>query len=264
MFLFLHTFLPALMLPIGVTLLLLLVGVLSRRQTPILLGFIVLWLSSTPLIANVLVRSAEEWGERRQAIDASMADAIVVLSGGRLVAPGAARVSEWNDADRFYGGVELFQAGKAPLLIFTGGWAPWTPKAKPEGEILIEFAQALGVPALNMLTTGRVINTEEEARMVAALIDRQHKTDKDLRSKWTARGQLRILLVTSAFHMRRAQSLFEREGMQVIPFPVDFKVDEGQVLSFTDLLPSAQALKYTELALREVYGRMFYWMIDQL
>ena len=34
--------------------------------------------------------------------------------------------------------------------------------------------------------------------------------------------QSRVLLVISAFHMRRAQRLFERQGMQVMLFPVDF------------------------------------------
>ena len=35
--------------------------------------------------------------------------------------------------------------------------------------------------------------------------------------------QSRVLLVTSTFHMRRAQRLFERQGLKVLPFPVDFQ-----------------------------------------
>ncbi len=163
-----------------------------------------------------MVRSIEDWEERIQAIEAPHGDAIVVLSGGRLVAPGASGVSEWNDADRFYSGVELFHAGKAPLLIFTGGWVPWEPKAKPEGEILIEYAKALGVPLDNMLTTGAVVNTADEFEAVARLLSNKGVKIYD------PAGQFRILLVTSAFHMPRAQRLFERAGLQVIPFPVDF------------------------------------------
>ena len=48
-----------------------------------------------------MVRSIECWDQRIQVIDAANGDAIVMLSGGRLVVPGAAGVSEWNDADRF-------------------------------------------------------------------------------------------------------------------------------------------------------------------
>ncbi len=50
------------------------------------------------------------------------------------MAPGVAAMSEWNDGDRFWGGIALYQAGKAPLLVFTGGWSPGQPNAKPEGE----------------------------------------------------------------------------------------------------------------------------------
>lgn len=218
-------------------------------------GLAVLWLGSTPLIGDYLLRSAEGWAERGQAIDAPHADAIVVLSGGRLVAPGVAAISEWSDADRFYGGVELFQAGKAPLLIFTGGWAPWEPKARPEGDISIEYAKALGVPGENAITTGAVVNTAEEAQAVAALLNKKAIRVED------GAGKFRILLVTSAFHMKRAQWLFERAGLQVIPFPVDFQVAEGGGLSGIDLLPGAGALNQTERALRELYGRFFYSLV---
>lgn len=250
--LYLHKILPVFLLPVGITLLLVLAGLLLRRQGMIWTGVAVLWLGSTPVISHIMIRSMEGWAERSQAIGAPHADAIVVLSGGRLVAPGAAAISEWSDADRFYGGVELFQAGKAPLLVFTGGWAPWEPTAKPEGEITIEFAKALGVPANSMITTGAVANTAEEAQAVAALLDRKIAKGKDRGAKF------RILLVTSAYHMKRAQWLFERAGLQVIPFPVDFQVAESGGMSVIDLLPGTGGLGQTDRALRELYGRFFY------
>ena len=236
------------------TLLLVMAGVVLRRRALIWTGFAVLWLCSTPIISDFMVRAVEKWAERIEAGDAPRADAIVVLSGGRVVAPGVAGVSEWSDADRFYGGVELFQAGKAPLLVFTGGWAPWEPKARPEGDILIDYAKAWGVPTANMLTTGPVVNTEEEASAIQALLIR--KTP----SATSAGIPVHILLVTSAFHMPRAQRLFERVGLRVTPFPVDFKVCVAHEQGILDLLPSAKALELTETALREAYGRLFYQM----
>ena len=77
---------------------------------------------------------------RGQAEEVQNADAIVVLSGmlrDRKDTP----LGEWSDAvDRFEGGIELFQARKASLLIFTGGHVPWRPNDRPEGEILRERA----------------------------------------------------------------------------------------------------------------------------
>jgi uncharacterized SAM-binding protein YcdF (DUF218 family) len=205
-----------------------------------------------------MIRSAEDQAERIHAIDALKADAIVVLSGGRVIAPGAAGVSEWSDADRFFGGVELFQAGKAPLLVFTGGWSPLEPNAKPEGDILIKYAEALGISLVNMQSTSAVVNTAEEARAVSELL----KKNKSVNNK--SEEQIKILLVTSAFHMPRAKRLFELENLQVISFPVDFKVSASREFSILDLLPSAASLSMTELALREFYGRIFYWIKGRL
>ncbi len=253
---YLHKILPVFFLPLGISLLLVLAGLLLRRRAIIWIGFVVLCLSSTSVVSQFMARSVEGWAERSLAIDAPRVDAIVVLSGGRVVAPGVAGVSEWSDADRFYGGVDLFQAGKAPLLIFTGGWVPWEPNAKPEGEILIEYAKALGVPAKSMVTTGAVVNTAEEAQAVAALLGQRHAVG-------AAHGvRPHILLVTSAFHMSRAQYLFAHAGLEVTPFPVDFQVSAGGELGVMDFLPSAGALAQTERAWREMYGRMYYGARD--
>jgi uncharacterized SAM-binding protein YcdF (DUF218 family) len=61
--------------------------------------------------------------------------------------------------------------------------------------------------------------------------------------------------------MPRARRLFERAGMSVTPFPVDFKVPAGGTVSVLDFLPAAGALTQTEMALREGYGRLFYFVV---
>ncbi len=167
---YLHKIFPVFVLPVGITLLLVLAGLRFRRRSLIWSGVAVLWLSSTPFISALAVRVAEGWAERGSAANAPEADAIVVLSDGRVLAPGKASVSEWRDANRFFGGVELFKAGRSPLLVFTGGAAPWEPNAALEGDVLAEYAKGIGVPDGQIVTTRRVTNTEEEARAVAMLL----------------------------------------------------------------------------------------------
>ena len=53
-----------------------------------------------------------------------------------------------------------------------------------------------------MASTPPVLNTAEEAVAIRRLLSVSNS---------------RVLLVTSAFHMRRFQRLFERQGIQVIP-----------------------------------------------
>jgi len=252
MMMYLHRILPIFVLPTGVTIILLLAGIFLRRRALVIAGLAVLWISSTPVVSRFAIRAAEGYAVRGVAADAPLTDAVVVLSEGRIVAPGKAATSEWHDADRFFGGVELFKAARSPLLVFTGGAVPWEPQAKPEGDILAEYAVALGVPETSILKTKPVANTEEEAQAVAALLRAR------LAGPTWRGGQPRILLVTSAFHMPRAKRLFDRTGLQVIPFPVDFKASAGAGMSIIDFLPSASALSLSELGLREAYGRLFY------
>ncbi len=253
---YLHKILPVLALPTGLILLLLLAGLLLRRRGLIWTGLVLFWVCSTPLASDFLARAIENGEERIEATSMPTADAIVVLSGGRVVAPGAAAISEWNDGDRFWGGVALYQAGKAPLLVFTGGWSPGQPNAKPEGEVLISYAKALGVPSKAVRTTGLVVNTAEEAQAVMKLLCRQVIGDEGLEQR------VNVLLVTSAYHMPRAQRLFERAGLTVTPYPVDFQVQTSRNLSVIDFAPSSAAFQKTEMAFRETIGRVYYQIME--
>jgi uncharacterized SAM-binding protein YcdF (DUF218 family) len=148
--------------------------------------------------------------------------------------------------------LDLFNAGKAPLLVFTGGWVPWDPRAVPEGELLAGYAKTLRVPADRIVTTVRVTNTAEEALAVATLLRERRPAPANVGTVPS------VLLVTSAFHMPRARFLFEREGLTVVPFPVGFQGSGGGGGIVMNVLPTAAALRQTELAWREMYGRLFY------
>ena len=157
--------LPLLVLPLGLALLLLLLGLTRRRRGPVLLAVVVLWLFSTGLVAQMLWRLAE-WPRQRRAADyAPQADAIVVLSGGRRVrhpaqpgpVNGMTRIVSWR--------IELFRAGRAPLLLFTRGQSPFQAGLAPE-ELYRREAIGLGVPADAIASTPPVRNTAEEAAAI--------------------------------------------------------------------------------------------------
>lgn len=253
---YLNKLLPVLFLPTGLLLLLLLAGILLRRRWPLMAAVLLLWIGSTPWISDRLQRSVEDGAIRVPVQQMPAADAIVVLSEGRIVAPGPARISEWTDGDRFWGGMELFKAGKAPLLVLTGGWAPWLTGARPEGEILSEWAVTQGVPQSAIRLTGKVTNTAEEAAEAAKIL-RKSRNSVDS-------GKPSVLLVTSGYHMPRAKRQFEAAGLVVTPYPVDFQVGQEHDFSVLSLVPSAQAWARTESAWREWIGRAFYALKYQI
>ena len=247
---YLNKLLPLLALPSGLLLLLLAVALLWRRSWPVWLALCLFWLGSTPWVSDHLLRWCEADAVRVATSSVPKAQAIVVLSEGRTLAPGTAGTSEWNDGDRFWGGIALYKAGKAPWLVFTGGWIPWQRELAPEGEVLKVWARSQGVPDSAVQVTGKVTNTAEEAAAVAALLPKPPSVGGSKSNT--------VLLVTSAFHMPRAQRLFQQAGLQVLPYPVDFKVSAGESFNAMKLLPSADAWRLTEMAWRELLGRAYY------
>ena len=168
-------------------------------------------------------------------------DAIVVLSGFiNKVGVKENAIYEYTDPDRFFAGINLINQQKADKLIFTAGQWTWRGHWTPEGHILKDRAISLGVSG-QILVTEKVKNTYEESIAIKKLIPNNSS----------------IILVTSAFHMSRSQYLFENQGFNVTPFPVDFKY-EIRDISFLSFLPSAHALEQTTRFIRENIGRLYY------
>ena len=239
--------LPLVFLPLGFSLIMLVVGLVGRWRWPVVTAALLLWVFSLGLVSQSLWRWLESPWQRRSVLEAPQADAIVVLSGSLHPAPGPARLSEWEDPDRFLAGLDLFRAGKAPRLLFTGGTSPFRPGQLPEGQHYLQEAASLGVPEAAMASTPPVLNTADEAVAIRLLLPG---------------GKYRVLLVTSAFHMHRSQRLFERQGLHVLPFPVDFQARglwAGPLRHDpTQWLPSARSLDDSSRALREMLGRVIY------
>lgn len=240
---YLHKLLPLLFSPLVVVMALVTYGALRKRRTAAFAALALLYSLSTPLVSGALFRAIEGDRVRLAPTDVQGAEAVVVLSGFLLPVPSASgRTMEWLDADRFNGGLELYRAGKAKRLIFTGGISPWDDKAPPEGVILKSAALSNGIPERDILVSGPAVNTEEEATAVKKLLDGKRPD---------------ILLVTSAFHMPRAKAIFERAGYSVREYPVDFKV-ASRDRSLDDFLPSPGYLSLSDTAIRETIGRAYY------
>ena len=220
-----------------------LIGLIKNKKKLIYIAIGLLYIISTPIFSNNFFKLVEgsEYRKPISAIDS--ADAIVVLSGMlEINEVGDSTYVEWGDPDRFFGGIALFKAGKAQKLIFTGGKMPWDKVKKTEGEVLREYAISNGIPSENIFVTKDVENTADEAVAVKELISPSKK----------------IILVTSAYHMYRAQRLFEKQGFDVIPYKVDYKAERNKVTTIIDFLPSADYLKNSETGIREIIGRLFY------
>lgn len=201
------------------------------------------YIFSTGYISNKLYQCLEVPYTRKQPNEIEKADAIVVL-GGMLgnTKTKMGYTFEWSDPDRFFGGIELMAVNKAKYLIFMGTKLPWNSAKENDGEILKKYAIKFGINKDLILVTSNVENTEGEANAVKKLLP----------NKGT-----KIILVTSAFHMKRARNIFEKLAFDVTEYPVDFHATKNSI-SILDFIPTTGNLAQSEFVLREILGIIIY------
>jgi uncharacterized SAM-binding protein YcdF (DUF218 family) len=205
------------------------------------LAFVWLWAWSMPVLSHWLGSVLE--GQHPQAPIASLepAQAVVVLGGG--IAPPSGKSFEINlntAADRVWFAARLFHAGKAPLVLVSGGHDS-ERHAYSEARASAIFLADLGVPAQTIVLEEASRNTRQNAAFSAALLK--------------ARGINHILLVTSALHMPRAMALFAAQGLQATPAPTDFEAIQAPPPGMLAWLPDALALDLSGRAMKEIVGK---------
>lgn len=192
------------------------------------LGLLVVWVPATPVVADWLLGSLEDRFPPRPVAAVPTADAIVTL-GGAIGAPIPPR--EHPDlsgaADRVWHAARLYRAGKAPLIIASGGTLPWHDQRFREADAIKALRTSWGVPADAVLRESTSSNTYQNAKNTAAILEK--------------RGIDQVLLVTSALHTRRALATFRSAGVPALPAATDYRVVDTPFSVF-DLVPSAGAL----------------------
>ena len=238
---YLHKILPALLSPTVIGIVVLAILFFQGRHWKSLLVLVTVSVLITPVISNFSVRYIEKDWSPTTPVQAEKTDVIIVLSG-MLKSGKNHEQLEWEDADRFLSGIDLFKEGKGDLLMFTRGLLPWSKNSISEGEILKVRAIEFGIPEKYILLTGYAENTEQEA----------------ISARQTLPDTIRhVTLVTSAFHMNRAKLVFENAGLAVNPYPVDFKQNYDQI-TIMDLIPGSAGIDQWSWVCREILGRMYY------
>jgi uncharacterized SAM-binding protein YcdF (DUF218 family) len=169
-------------------------------------------------------------------------DAVVLLGGvsdERVLAETG--LPTYNDnVERLIMTHRLLAQGRARFAIVSG--AATTPALAPFGE-----ARALGAQLEEWgIASGRVI-LEEKARNTRenAVFTRDILRERGFRS---------VLVVTSAFHMRRALECFAAVDVPVDSFAVDYRSSSSQGA----ILPRVQFLNESTMVLRETAGLYVY------
>ena len=190
------------------------------------------------LCTSVVAERTLGWLEQAYLPPAEPAgDVIIMLGGGAMPdSPDVDGVGALcsSPANRLLTAVRLQRKLGVPILLSGGQvYEDTGAEAKIARRILID----LGVPEEQILVETRSINTTQNARYSAEILRAQDLTQP--------------ILVTSAFHMKRAVLNFKKQGIDVVPYPADYQVTHHPVFHYTKLRPQTEALLDNVTVLQE-------------
>lgn len=225
---------------IAVAFVLLLLKKRIAHRVLLIVSAALIYLMSTEIVRDALLIPLENRHEPFALTGSVEADYICVLGGGMqasspdaggssVVARGTLRRLVYANriADRFH----------MPIIL-SGGSAGRhrTAVAELMREAMIDF----GIGEDRILVETQSRDTWENARVVAE----RYRPE-------------RVILVTSAYHMRRSVYSFAQHGIQTIPAPTDYLTNRGGY-SYRSFLPKMESLFGVHTALREYVGLLYY------
>lgn len=232
--------------PASIIILMLLGLAVSRRRRAAGLALIsaatlLLYLLSLGPVASWLVAPLERYPPLHSL--PAQVDAVVVPGAGsvNLARFHAAPVPSAETLSRLVKGVELARQLHCPLVLSGGNGEPFATILS-DAEIMAQTAFAMGMPRNQVIVENRSRNTLENSREVRKIVSGR-----------------RIVLATSAYYMRRAVTMFQKRGFEVIPAPV-FYFGQQEKMNLSLLIPQAGALAASKIALAE-WVSMVWWRI---
>ena len=116
-----------------------------------------------------------------------------------------------------------------------------------KGHIVKRFLVDLGVPSEEIIIEDKSRDTFENAKFTQEICVRL--------------GFKNSILVTSAYHLKRAIMTFEKVGLEVLPFPAGFKSWQGKNYRWKSYLPGD--FSTASIATKEYLGLVFYKFVYQ-
>lgn len=147
--------------------------------------------------------------------------------------------------DRAITAVDLVQRGKAPVLVVGGGVVQGFAEGTLESDLWLRWLEAWRLTPEQVHQLGICRNTHDEGVAFKRLAEMH--------------GWKRIILVTSAAHMRRAEGVFRQLEIPVTCFATDFRGLSALETGGLRLgVPTPSRLDHCDSYLHEIVGRLVY------
>ncbi len=174
-----------------------------------------------------------------------------ILLGGLIKTDRSNRTFFASEADRFIQTTKLYHSGYIENIVVTGGNPSIVKSKNPSEAMQLKTELVLqGIPATNIFVEYESRNTYENAVFTKRLLDSLQLLPP-------------YIMITSAMHVPRAKAVFEKAGIDVIPYPASFKEINAKKSIKAYILPSIDVLDSWNDLLKEVIGLAVYRITDK-
>ncbi|HAT39162.1 MAG TPA: YdcF family protein [Polynucleobacter sp.] len=182
---------------------------------------------------------------------------IIILGGaidGGEIAVDRGEISIYSAAERVTKAFELIRKHSNLPFIFSGYSGRITPKGVSEAEAFKQLIQEQGLSSENAHYENQSRNTYENVLYMKPMIQEFGLKDDGGKLKpW--------LLITSASHMYRSTKIFQKQGLEAMPMPVDYQTANSLQWTNFDLVDGAR--NWNSL-IHEIVGLFAYWMTGKI
>ena len=215
----------------------------KKRKSFILISISIYWFFGNEFITDITYRIWEEEPISISEIKDSYEYGIVL--GGFSGYDNDKRRIEFNNCgDRLFYAIKLYNLGKIKKIVISGGNGQLINDGHMEADWSKDFLINCGVPEQDILIESKSRNTWENSLFTSELL--KENTNK------------KLLLITSAWHMKRATFCFNQNNMDVDQFSTDYTQSNINLKLEHILLPNSISYERWETLIKEVIGNFVY------
>lgn len=213
----------------------------SIKKACLITAIIILVIFSNPFLFNLY---AKWWDFKAVKIPTTSHYSCGILLGGFTGEDANHQGYFSTSADRFIQAARLREQGIISHILISSGNARITPTSFKEADWVAAQFKDFNIPDSTVIIENRSRNSLENALFSSRLLD-----SMDLKPPY--------LLITSAFHMRRARYIFKKEGVDVVCYPCNYIAGKDEV-GLDSFIPNIYVLGGWEFYIKEAIGLMVY------
>jgi uncharacterized SAM-binding protein YcdF (DUF218 family) len=215
----------------------------TKRRTLLIYTISIFWVFSNGFLAD---KAAKAWETSPKSISSLTHNYKygIVLGGYSSYNKEIQHIDFKDSGDRLISAIELYKLGKIEKIIISGGNGELINNGMKESEWSKSFMINMGVERKDILLENSSRNTMENAQNTAILI----KNDISQKS----------LLITSAFHMKRAKFCFNKNNFNIDCYSTDISNSDITLTVDYLFIPNIDALEKWESLIHEWIGYIVY------